>query len=143
MAASSDQPVSVGNLAAALEGGALGGETVLYSDRGNTAATVALSEPMEDFELLRITLRCTDSIGVAYHATTDVFVQDIKATRGASIMSFGSNSTVSNYPVSGSGTTLHGQSGKYVGIITRVTGIRTGGGQLLAKLLRDLCKEVA
>lgn len=136
MAASSDQPINVGNLAAALEG--VGGETVLFSDKDNTSKSVTLSEPMENFDLLTVTVRYGVSRSV-YYATATVFVSDLGKDAMFACPQYGNYSAVS---VTGSGTTLS-ESDASAYRIARVTGIKTGGGQLLAKLLRDLCKGVA
>ena len=140
MAASSDQPVSVGNLAAALDDMGVGGETVLYSDKGNTSKSVTLSEPMEDFDVLRVTMRYVRGTST-YNATTDVFTSDINGQSSTYVLAC-DDDNVYRIGVIGSGTSLTVHDATNIRI-ARVIGIKTGGGQLLAKLLRDLCKGVA
>ena len=148
MAASSDQPVSVGNLAAVLEGGALGGFQLLYDGPTSTEADVAgfkyeLGRQVADFDLL-VVLKYNYSATNRYLNRVFSFIVPVfDGLTTNSSFEYGHNMESQLFSVGASGTTFY--DGIYADYLahTRIYGIRAGGGQLLAKLLRDLCGEVA
>ena len=125
MAASSDQPVSVGNLAAALEGGAFGGVEVLYK---GDARYVNIDGGVDGYDVLIVAVKTRSTTSGNCYELMPVFPGEVGSL------------DETNVAVSLNGNKLGALSSQTIRL---VLGIRTGGGQLLADLLRDLCKEVA
>ena len=123
MAATIDQPISVGNLAAALSGVGIPSVTLLHKDDAATQAsplTVTLPQDASDFDMLLVIVKWSGQ----YQMRVMLFPGEVDSA------SWANGEYGGGVYLQGANTVKSGNGG-----IQRIYGIRSGGGRLLADAL--------
>lgn len=107
MAVTSEQPVSVGNLAAMVESGAVGGGVTLYEGSG-TSSSITLSQSAAGFHRLGICVRNNTQYNVA-----EVYTEAVNPNGRTVGMAVGGNQWsspgIANVSINGTSMTVSGK----------------------------------